>query len=72
MLSTLSAGGWFPIALSAVVFLISSIWFYGRQRKGEYAKEHAQFLEGVLHLPDSRWAHDHTVGLQTMQQTDLP
>ena len=54
MLSTLGAGGWFPIALSAVVFLISSIWFYGRQRKSEYSKVHAQYLESVLHLPDSR------------------
>ncbi len=53
VLSTLGAGGWFPIALSAVVFLISSIWFYGRQRKSEYSKEHAQYLESVLHLPDS-------------------
>ena len=53
MLSTRNAGGWFPIALSAVVFLISSIWFYGRQRKSQYSKEHAQYLESVLHLPDS-------------------
>ena len=54
VLSLLDAGGWFPIALSAVVFLVSSIWFYGRQRKSEYSKAHAQYLESVLHLPDSR------------------
>ena len=54
VLSPLHAGGWFPIALSVVVFVISSIWFYGRQRKSEYSKSHAQYLESVLHLPGSR------------------
>ena len=46
------AGGWFPIALSIVIFIISAIWFYGRQRKSMYAKEHAQHLESVLRFPD--------------------
>jgi K+ transporter len=44
------AGGWFPIALSLVVFFISAIWFYGRQRKGQYVKANSQYLEQVLSL----------------------
>ncbi len=43
-------GGWFPIALSAVVFAISAIWFYGRQRKSVYVKANSQYLEQVLAL----------------------
>ncbi len=49
------AGGWFPIALSIVVFIVSAIWFYGRQRKNTYAKAHAQHLESVLHPPVDGW-----------------
>ncbi|CAL8468147.1 g7686 [Coccomyxa elongata] len=41
-------GGWFPIALSIVVFAISAIWFYGRQRKTEYVKANSKYLEQVL------------------------
>ena len=44
------AGGWFPIALSVLIFLISAVWFYGRLRKSAYLKDHAQALESVLKL----------------------
>lgn len=44
----LRAGGWFPIALSIIIFLISAIWFYGRQRKSDNLKEHALQLENLL------------------------
>ena len=33
--------------------MISAIWFYGRQRKSNYAKEHSQHLESVLNLPQN-------------------
>lgn len=44
-------GGWFPIALAIVVFIVSAIWFYGRDKKSEYAKKNALYLEQVLSLP---------------------
>jgi hypothetical protein len=33
-----------------VVFGVSAVWFYGRQRKSLYVKEHSQYLEQVLAL----------------------
>jgi KUP system potassium uptake protein len=41
-------GGWFPIALAFVVFVVSSIWFYGRDQKTAYAKKNALYLEQVI------------------------
>jgi len=61
----LCVGGWFPIALSIVIFIISAIWFYGRQRKSMYAKDHAQHLESILQFPDSRYASQDMPGLTT-------
>jgi K+ transporter len=46
------AGGWFPIALACIIFIISAIWFYGRQRKNLYLKSNAQRLESILKLPE--------------------
>jgi K+ transporter len=45
------AGGWFPIALAFVVFLVSAVWFYGRDKKSLSIKNNAQYVEQVLALP---------------------
>ena len=34
-------GGWFPLAIAAFVFAISSIWYWGQTKK-------ARFLKGDL------------------------
>jgi K+ transporter len=47
-LACMRAGGWFPIALSIIIFLISAVWHYGRQRKSDHLKEHALQLESLL------------------------
>jgi hypothetical protein len=37
--------------MAVVVFIVSAIWFYGRDKKTAYAKKNAFYLEQLLSTP---------------------